>query len=40
MDKRLVEVFIGTDIDYAICFFYKCFESGMQEFTTVCIYDV
>ena len=41
MDKRLVKVFIGTDIDYVIWFSpYKHFDSDMPELPTVCIYDV
>lgn len=41
MDKRFVEVFVGTDIDYVIWFSpFKHFESDMPELPTVCIYDV
>lgn len=41
MDKRFVDVFIGTDIDYVIWFSpYKHFDSDMPELPTVCVYDV
>lgn len=41
MDKRFVEVFKGTDIDYLVWYTpFKHFESDMPELPTVCIYDV
>lgn len=41
LDKRFVEIFIDSEIDYLIWYSpYKHFESDMPEIPTICIYDV